>query len=248
MKINRLKPLLVLFVLIGVWQLCGFFNFFPDYILPTPYTVLLALIQNYSLLWDNMLVTLSEMFLGLFFGVLSGVLTAILLLFFKPIRPWLLPLIIATQAIPTFALAPIITLWLGYGISSKVMVTVIVIFFPVTICLFDGLQQTPKNWLALAQVMNATPWARFKYVQWPAALPVLGVGLRVAVVFVPIAAVIGEWTGSSAGLGYMMLQANARLWVDQMFAALFVLACCTVLLYYVTDLIVKKIIPWKKEI
>ncbi|MCL6269372.1 ABC transporter permease subunit [Sansalvadorimonas sp. 2012CJ34-2] len=131
----------------------------------------------------------------------------------------LLPILLITQAIPVFALAPVLMLWFGYGMASKVVMTVLVIFFPVATCCYDGLRHTHKGWLDLAHTMGAGRYATHSLIRWPAALPALSSGLRVAVVIAPIGAVVGEWVGSSAGLGYLMLQANARLWVDLMFRA-----------------------------
>ncbi|ELT99027.1 hypothetical protein CAPTEDRAFT_117490 [Capitella teleta] len=205
------------------------------------------MVENASLLWEHTLVTLSEMLLGLLLGVLLGIILALLLVYFTALRPWLLPPLLITQAIPVFALAPILMLWFGYGLTSKVVMTILVIFFPVATCCYDGLRHTHQGWLDMAQTMGGNRFAILRNIRWPAALPALASGLRVAVVVAPIGAVVGEWVGSSAGLGYLMLQANARLWVDQMFAALTVLAFCSVTLYYTTDRLLRRFIPWKPE-
>lgn len=187
------------------------------------------------------------MLLGLLLGVLLGIILALILVHFTALRPWLLPLLLITQAIPVFALAPALMLWFGYGLSSKVMMTILVIFFPVTIGCYDGLRHTHQGWLDMAQTMDGNRFAILHNVRWPAALPALASGLRVAVVIAPIGAIVGEWVGSSAGLGYLMLQASARLWVDQMFAALTVLAFCSVTLYFTTDRLLRRLIPWQPE-
>ena len=217
----------------------------PDYILPGPLEVFASMKDNASLLWENTLVTMTEMILGLILGVIFGILLALVLVYFAALRPWLLPLLLVTQAIPVFALAPILMLWFGYGLASKVVMTILVIFFPVATCCYDGLRHTHQDWLDMAATMGGNRFAILRHIRWPAALPALASGLRVAVVVAPIGAVVGEWVGSSAGLGYMMLQANARLWVDQMFAALAVLAFCSVSLYFITDRLLKKLIPWQ---
>ena len=242
---DRLKPLIILSGLLLFWHGVVVVLAMPPYILPTPFDVAKSLYNDAGLLWEHSLVTLTEMLLGLFFGVVLGVFLALLLVFYKPLRSWLLPPLLITQAIPVFALAPILMLWFGYGLTSKVVMTILVIFFPVATCCYDGLRHTNKDWLDMANTMGGTGSATLRYIRWPAALPALASGLRVAVVVAPIGAIVGEWVGSSAGLGYMMLQANARLWVDQMFAALAVLAFCSVSLYYFTDWALKKLIPWQ---
>ena len=244
---NRLKPFIVFVVMLLLWH--GLVTVFemPSYILPGPKAVAISMMDNAHLLWEHSLVTLSEMLLGLLLGVLFGILLALVLVYFAILRPWLLPPLLITQAIPVFALAPILMLWFGYGLTSKVVMTVLVIFFPVATCCYDGLRHTHKGWLDMAQTMGGSRLSILTTIRWPAALPALASGLRVAVVVAPIGAVVGEWVGSSAGLGYLMLQANARLWVDQMFAALAVLAFCSVTLYYLTDRLLRRFIPWKPE-
>jgi putative hydroxymethylpyrimidine transport system permease protein len=134
-----------------------------------------------------------------------------------------------------FALAPILTLWLGYGIWSKLAMALIIIFFPVTSAFYDGLTRTPQGFLDLALVMQASRWRVMARIRIPNALPALASGLRLAAVYAPIGAVIGEWVGASRGLGYLMLLANGRAQTDVMFAALLVLAALTVLLHYAVD-------------
>ena len=244
---DSLKPLVVFIGLILFWQGLVSALSMPSYILPSPVGVMTSMYDNASLLWDNTLITLAEMLMGLVLGVVFGVGLALLLVFFAPLRPWLLPPLLITQAIPVFALAPILMLWFGYGLASKVVMTILVIFFPVATCCYDGLRHTHQHWLDMAQTMGGKPFAVLRHIRWPAALPALASGLRVAVVVAPIGAVVGEWVGSSAGLGYMMMQANARLLVDQMFAALAVLAFCSVSLYYLTDRGLRWLIPWQTE-
>jgi putative hydroxymethylpyrimidine transport system permease protein len=166
---------------------------------------------------------------------------------FAAVRRWVLPVVVASQAIPVFALAPVLVLWLGYGPASKIAMAVLVIYFPVTAAFLDGLRRTDPGWLDLASVMGARGWATMRWIRIPAALPALGSGLRMAAAVAPIGAVIGEWVGSSAGLGFLMLQANARLKVDLMFAALALLAAMGLLLFFSVDRAVRRAVPWMAE-
>ncbi|MGI9275527.1 MAG: ABC transporter permease [Endozoicomonas sp.] len=242
-----IRPLIVVLGLLLGWEALVYLLEMPSYILPGPAAVAISMYDNASLLWENTLVTLTEMLLGLVLGVVFGVFLALMLVYFTALRQWLLPLLLITQAIPVFALAPILMLWFGYGLASKVVMTILVIFFPVATCCYDGLRHTHPEWLDLASTMGGNRFAILRHIRWPAALPALASGLRVAVVVAPIGAVVGEWVGSSAGLGYLMMQANARMWVDLMFAALTVLATCSVSLYFITDRLLKKTIPWQTE-
>ena len=144
-----------------------------------------------------------------------------------------------SQAIPVFALAPVLTLWLGYGMISKVTMAVLIIYFPVTSALHDGLSRTPSGLSDLAHVMNAKPIRFLFLIRLPAAMPNLLSGIRLAAVYAPIGAVIGEWVGSSQGLGYLMLLANGRVKTDLMFAALFTLGFLSMSLYGLITLLIK---------
>ncbi len=160
-----------------------------------------------------------------------GVATALNLALSPGARLLLRPMLIFAQAMPVFALAPIITLWLGYGAPSKIVVVMLVIYFPVTSAFFDGLMRLPAPLNDLALMMRATPLRRLFLLQLPNALPALASGLRLAVVYAPFAVVIGEWVGSSRGLGYLLLMANGRGQTDLMFAALLVLAAQSLILF-----------------
>ncbi len=230
-----------------VWQAIVTIGGLPAYILPPPTRVFAALIDRAGFLASHALLTLSEILLGMLFGVLLGSLSALTLASFATARRWLLPVLLVSQAIPVFALAPLLVLWLGYGMASKVAAATIIIYFPVTSAFYDGLRHTERGWLDLAQVMGATPQRALLLLRVPAALPGFASGLRVAAAVAPIGAVIGEWVGASAGLGYVMLQANARMQIDVMFAALLVLGIMAVILYYALDAALRHLMPWLPE-
>lgn len=234
-------------VILGLWQLIVVAFNMPSFILPAPVDVLNRLLSRYDVLLVHTWVTAQEILLGLGLGLSMGLLFALQMLLFEPLKRWLLPILIASQAIPVFAIAPVLMLWLGYGIASKVVMAAIIIFFPVTTCCYDGLRNTPSGYLDLAKTMGASKWQLLRHIQLPAALPTLASGIRVAVVIAPIGAVVGEWVGSSEGLGYLMLQANARMIIDEMFAALFILALLSIALYFITDKLLKKAIPWESK-
>lgn len=126
--------------------------------------------------------------------------------------------------------------------------TILIIYFPVTAACYDGLRNTPKIWLELAQTMQITRWQMLFKVRLPAALPALASGLRIAVSIAPIGAVIGEWVGANQGLGYLMLHANARMQVDLMFSALFLLMLITLLLFFITDKLLRRALPWVTQL
>ncbi len=217
------RPLVTAVAFIAAWWAITRFTQLPPYMLPNPQAVAQALWSQSSYLFWNTLVTLAEILLGLFFGTLLGAVSALGIVFSPLLQRWLMPVLVLSQAVPVFALAPLLVLWLGFGMSSKVVMAVLVIFFPVTASFADGLRRTDLGWLDLARTMNASPWALMRHVRLPAGLPAFASGLRVATAVAPIGAIIGEWVGASAGLGYVMINANARIQTDVMFAALLIL-------------------------
>ena len=216
---------------LGLWQALVWLTGAPPFILPSPLRVATAGWENRFLLIEHAGVTLTEVLLGLVIGTVLGALTAVQLARSERLHRLVMPMLVFTQAVPVFALAPILTLWLGYGIASKVMMAVLIIFFPVTSAFYDGLTRVPPGLLDLATTMNATPAKIMRHIRIPHAMPSLGTGLKLAAVYAPIGAVIGEWVGASRGLGYLMLLANGRAKTDLMFASLLVLALMAIALH-----------------
>jgi putative hydroxymethylpyrimidine transport system permease protein len=244
---NLLRGAVIFLGLLAVWQALVSLTGVESFILPGPLAVARALASRWSLLAENAGVTILEILLGLACGSLLGAASALLIAAFRPARQWLLPVLVVSQAIPVFALAPLLVLWFGYGLASKVAMATLIIYFPVTAAFYDGLKRTEPGWLDLARTMGGSRLAVLRVIRIPAALPALASGLRVATAVAPIGAVVGEWVGSSAGLGYLMLHANARLQIDLMFAALFVLAVFAVLLYFAVDRALRLALPWQAE-
>jgi putative hydroxymethylpyrimidine transport system permease protein len=217
------------------------------FILPSPSHVAAAWLRYDILILTHSITTATEIILGLLSGAVLGIVSALSLAYFRPARLWLMPVLVASQAIPVFALAPILVLWLGYGMVSKIAMAMLIIYFPVTTAFYDGLRRADPGLLELAQTMSAGRWATLCHVRVPGALPALASGLRVATAVAPIGAVVGEWVGSSAGLGHFMLLSNARMQVDVMFAALVTLAVLSVTLYSIVDTLLRRMIPWSPD-
>lgn len=245
MRIIRLIFISVGLVL--VWQTIILLTHAPPYILPGPVNVAKAAVTHAGPLFDHAMTTLFEIIAGLLLGTLLGAFSALSMIASFSLKRWLLPVLVISQAIPVFALAPLLVLWFGYGMSSKIAMAVLIIFFPVTAAFYDGLRSTEPEWLELAQVMNAKPLAVIRHIRIPSALPAFASGLRVATAVAPIGAVVGEWVGSSKGLGFYMLHANARMQIDVMFAALVVLGVLALTIYFSVDRAMIKIVYWQKE-
>jgi putative hydroxymethylpyrimidine transport system permease protein len=233
--------------LVLLWQGFVWLSGVPPFLLPSPRRVALALLDRGDIIAGHAVTTGIEMLAGLALGALLGGAMALALSAWRGGRRWLLPLLLVSQAVPVFAIAPLLTLWLGFGIASKVAMATLIIFFPVATAFYDGLRRTDPGWLDLARTMDARGGAVLWRMRVPAALPSLASGLRVAAAVAPIGAVVGEWVGSSAGLGYLMLQANGRSQTDVMFAALFVLALMALALWFTTDRLLRLAIPWQPD-
>jgi putative hydroxymethylpyrimidine transport system permease protein len=241
------RAAVTLAAILVAWHAVVLVSGLPHFILPSPLRVGAALADRASLVAMHAAHTLAEILLGLVLGTLLGGATALTLAGFRPARRWLLPLLVVSQAVPVFALAPILVLWFGYGMASKIAMATLIIYFPVASAFYDGLRRTDPGWLDLARTMNGPRWRVLWHVRLPAALPAFASGLRVAAAVAPIGAVIGEWVGSSVGLGFLMLHANARMQTDLMFAALAVLAAMAVALYVAVDLGLRRLLPWQPE-
>lgn len=240
------RSFILFFVLIIIWQLIVSLLKLPVFILPPPSLVVVSLIHHSGLIMSQAMITITEAISGLIFSFLMGTIGALLIVYFKPARLWFFPILIISQALPTFAIAPLFVIWFGYGMASKIAVTIIMLFFPITSSFYDGLIQTPKVYFDLAKTMNASKWETLRRIQIPAALPSLASGLRVACVYAPMGAIIGEWVGSSKGLGYLMLNANSRMQISLVFAILLVIVVLTLLLYFGVDKLLKYFIFWEK--
>ncbi len=244
---NALRPLITVAVFLALWWLAIQLLSPPPYMLPGPRAVAAALWANHTLLFLNALTTLAEIILGLLIGTFLGAAAALAIVAAPPLERWLMPILVLSQAIPVFALAPLLVLWLGFGIASKVAMAVLIIFFPVTAAFADGLRRTDPGWLDLACSMDGSLWRIMRHIRIPAALPAFASGLRVATAVAPIGAIIGEWVGASSGLGFVMINADARIQTDLMFAALLILAVLAVALWMLIDRALKRLLYWVPE-
>ncbi|WP_051630998.1 ABC transporter permease [Afifella pfennigii] len=238
-----LRLLLLLFSLF-VWEALVRASGVPAYILPAPSALLSAFLAMPAYYLSEAGVTLAEIIVGLAVGTAFGAATAILVVASPTLERLAMPLLAASQALPVFAIAPLLVIWFGFGIASKVVMAGLIIYFPVATSFADGLKRTDPGLLDLARLNRASRAATFRLIRIPAALPSLASGLRVAVSVAPIGAVVGEWVGASAGLGFVMLQANARMQTDKVFVALFLLAAMAIFLRLAVDLLLARLIAW----
>ncbi len=244
-----LLPLLLLLGLSGLWEGAVRLWVRPDLIhtiYPLPSGIALSIYENYALLARHTLVTLSEVVLGLGLAFVVGLALALMIFYSQALEHALYPLIIATQNVPVFAIAPLLVIWLGYGLWPKVIVTALIVFFPLVVNTVDGLRATDEGLVHLFIILGASPWQTLIRLRLPAALPFIFAGLKVGVTLSVVGAVIGEWVGARAGLGYLMLKENHLLHADLVFAAIVWLSALGLGLFALASLLERLAMPWKR--
>lgn len=230
-----MRALLTLAFALLSWEALVRLTGLPPYLLPSPLSVAAALWSHRAELAPAALLTGGETLLGLALGAALGVGAAVAMALSPRLGRTLGPVLIVSQTIPVFALAPILTLWLGFGMAPKVAMVVLIVFVPVAQALYDGLMAPPAAQLDVVRTMGAGRWAELRHLRFPAALPRLASGLRLGAIYAPVGAVIGEWVGGARGLGAVMIHANGRMKTDLMFAALFVVVALSLALYTAID-------------
>jgi len=241
---NFIAAALVMGIL-GLWEGATRMMEIPVFILPPPSSIFATAIIKAPLILPHAATTFSEIILGIFLALCTAVPLAIAM-FAKPtLEKALAPFLVASQAVPVFAIAPLLVVWLGYGIASKVFMAWIIIFFPITISLLSGLKSCDPEYRVMFRLMGASFYDTLILLYWPWALPQFFAGLRVGVTVATIGAVIGEWVGAQQGLGFLMIQSNARLQVDLVFAAILWLTAMGLGMWSLVGFLEKKIIKWK---
>ena len=238
------SPALAL-TLLALWEMaCRGFQI-PDFILPTPSRILTVAVSAAGILLPHAAVTATEVLAGITLSIVVAVPLAIVMFARPSVEKALAPFLVASQAVPVFAVAPLLVVWLGYGMASKVLMAAVIIFFPITVNLLEGFKSCDHEYRVLFQLMGAGFWKTLHFLYWPWALPHFFAGLKVGVSVAMIGAVIGEWVGAQQGLGYLMIQANARLNVDLVFAAILWLSVMGLSLWVLVGFLERKVIHWK---
>ena len=219
----------------------------PNYLLPPPSRVVATLVSNIGLIAPDALVTGAEMVGGLLAGAAGGIAVALVMARSRWLERALGPLLVVAQALPVFAIAPLLVVWFGFGILSKLVMAALIIFFPVATSLFEGLRRTDEGLVDLARLNRASARDTLLVIRLPSALPALAAGLRVAAAVAPLGAVVGEWVGSSSGLGLLMLHANARMQTDMMFAGLAVLVMFSIGLWAGVGALTRRLVFWAPD-
>lgn len=215
--------------------------------LPSPIQVVEALIKEFPILMQHSVVTLAEAFVGLMIGIVTGFVMAVLMDQFDGLYKALYPLLILTQTIPTVAIAPLLVLWFGYEMAPKVILIVITTFFPIAVGLLNGFKSADKDSMNMLRAMGAGRWQIFRHIKFPGAISEFFAGIRIAVSYAVVGAVISEWLGGFKGLGVYMTRVKQAFSFDKMFAVIFLISVISLLLMKGVDFLQKKCMPWERE-
>jgi len=216
----------------------------PNWLLPSPYGIMVELYNNVMIFSYHSFITIIEILIGFIFAVLWGLLLAFSIAYSKHVERIFYPFIIGSQTIPIIVIAPILLIWFGYGLLSKIIVVALISFFPIVVNLVDGFRSTDVDKINLMRTLGATKITIFRKLAFPSALPFLFSGLRVAVAVSVIGAVVAEWIGSSSGLGYLMIRSKAQFLTERIFASIIILSFIGIFLFIVVSLVERIVIPW----
>jgi putative hydroxymethylpyrimidine transport system permease protein len=245
MSRSSLASLLVVLSLLTVWEAACRWLQVPDFILPPPSRIMEVAVLQADVILPHAGITAMEVLIGIIVSLLVAVPLSIVMFAHPSLEKALAPFLVASQAVPVFAIAPLLVVWLGYGIASKILMAAVIIFFPITVNLLEGFKNCDQELRVLFQLMGAGFLKTLRLLYWPWALPHFFAGLKVGVSVATIGAVIGEWVGAQQGLGYLMIQANARLNVDMVFAAILWLSGMGLSLWILVGFLERKVIRWK---
>ncbi len=238
---------IVLICFVSMWQAVVWWGDYPTFILPAPSDVITTF--KYSLsdgtLWQHIQVTLLEILAGLSLGLTMAVIFGYILAKNQLLEKLISPYLVALQAVPIVAIAPLLIIWLGAGYLSKILVCALIVFFPVLISTIVGLRSVEPNLRDLMRSLQASRWQMFYLLEVPAALPVLLGGLKISVTLSVIGAVVGEFVGANQGLGFLINQAKGLFNTPLVFVAILTLVMITLTLYGLVALLEARLLRWK---
>jgi ABC-type nitrate/sulfonate/bicarbonate transport system permease component len=235
-------------LLLLLWQLVSSAGNIPKYILPSPIDVGVTFIEALPELKGHLLTTLWEAIIGLVLSIIVSFILAVLMDGITIFKQAVYPILIVSQTIPIIALAPLFIIWFGFGIMPKILVVVLVCFFPIVVSLVDGMDSVDIDLLNLMKSMKASKLMIFRHIKLPAAIVSFFSGLRIAVTYSVMGAVIGEWLGGEKGLGVYMMRVKHSYSLDKFFAAILVIVVLSLLLFRIIDVIEFLLMPWKKPV
>ncbi|MGM0365058.1 MAG: ABC transporter permease [Actinomycetota bacterium] len=244
-KINsRYYPIFFFLAILTVWEILTRSGTFPPFILPPPSTIVISLFKDFRSMQFDILVTLYEAFTGFTIAIVLSFLIALLMDAAQGVKKTIYPLLIISQTIPIIIVAPLFIIWFGYGYTPKLIIVILICFFPVTISLMQSLSGVDHELIDLLRSMGSSRLQIYRYVKLPASMSGFFSGLKIAATYSIMGATIGEWVGGKDGLGVYMIRAKQSFATDRVFAAILVITVLSILLLKFIEVIEKKATPW----
>lgn len=237
-------PAIILLILIAIWEIWVQFGDIPKWQLPAPSAIAQELVASRSLLLHHTFITLQEIIAGFLVALALGLLLATAIIRSKILERAILPILISSQTIPIIAIAPLLLIWVGYGIASKIIIVALGSFYPIAVNTIDGLKAINTDMVAMMKSLGASRWQIFTKLQVPTSLPYMFSGIKVGISISVIGAVIGEWVGASGGLGYLITYSQPLFLTARVFAAIFVLSIIGIGLFASAGLVERLMLPW----
>jgi len=244
---NKLIPIVFMAILILIWELVVELGGIEKYILPSPSDILTVLFKEIKVIFPHMLVTLYEGIGGFLISIVLSIILAIAMDLVPILKKAMYPLLVITQTIPTIAIAPLFIIWFGFGALPKIMVVILMCFFPIVISIIDGLEGVDKDLVNHFKLMGANKIKVFLHLKLPFGMIGFFSGLRIAATYSIMGAVVGEWLGGAEGLGVYMTRAKSAYALDKMFAAIIIIVIISLLMVLLVTIIEKLVTPWNKE-
>ena len=237
-------PVLIILGLVLVWEVCVRTMSIPAWQLPPPSLIILELILSIELLLEHTVVTLLEIVVGFAISLLIGLVLSAGIAYSSLLQRSIYPIVISSQTVPIIAIAPLLLIWVGYGLAPKVIIVAIICFYPIVVNTVDGLKAIDPDMVNMLRALGATKFQVFRKLQIPTALPFIFSGIKISISVSVIAAVIGEWVGASAGLGYLIIYSQPLFLTSRVFAAILILAVMGVSLFVLAVVAERLSMPW----
>ncbi|HCX64733.1 MAG TPA: ABC transporter permease [Eubacteriaceae bacterium] len=245
--IDNLRPVLTLVLLIALWQMIVVLLQVPAYILPTPEDIAQAFVEEFGALIYHGQITLYQSLVGFFWAILLAFVLAVLMDVFYGLKKSIYPLLVVSQTVPIIAIAPLLIIWFGFGTLPKIIIVIIMCFFPIAINLVHGFESIDEDYINLFRSMDATKLQTMIHLKIPFSMVHFFSGLKIAATYMIMSAVIGEWLGGSRGIGVYMLRAKNAYALDRVFASIIFIVLISILFIYLIDFISTKILHWQTE-
>jgi len=239
-------PAATLLGILLLWTALSVFEIVPRFMLPTPLDTIRAFVGDFDLLMMHLKVTLTETLVGTLAGIIIGFAVACLMDRWDGAYKAVYPIIVITQTIPAVAIAPLLVLWFGYQMMPKVVLIVLITFFPIAVGTLDGLRSADRDAIDLMRAMGASRLQIFRHVKFPGALPSIFSGLRISIAYAVVGAVLAEWLGGYAGLGVYMTRVRKSFSYDKMFAVIFLISIISLLLIWLVNVAQRQCTPWER--